>query len=95
MLVGPWGWLVWVLRVGSVCYGEILVNVGNDYRGMHTDLPTRCALPIQDLCVCGSTTLTVCPCFCSVDTKECTYGEDWSEGGPSSLVTFKLVSCCH
>lgn len=60
-----------------------------------TDLPTRCALPIQDRCVCGRTTDTVWPCFWSVDTSECTYGDDSSDGGPSSLVTYWSISCCH
>lgn len=57
----------------SVVSGVVRIMI--DSRGglvSHTDLPTRCALPIHDLCVCGRTTDTVCPCFCSVDTSECT-----------------------
>src|SRR3569833_1173670 len=46
-----------------------------------------CALPIQLRCVCGRHTDTVCPCDCSSRTSECTYGDDWCDGGPSSLTT--------
>lgn len=57
-----------------------------------TVCPMMCALPIQDLWVCGRTTETVWPASWRERTREWTYGEDWFDGGPSSFtIWFRLV----
>jgi hypothetical protein len=49
--------------------------------------PTICAFPIQERCVCGRQTETIWPWDWRVRTRERTYGDEFVDGGPSSLVT--------